>query len=137
MTDNEINHAAQSLRRTGRGFLIVVILLGLGLLFNGYQTLDLEADTRAQIRETQIQSCERTNERVREQNRRLRTQRVALDTSVVVAGLSAPAYERLGIPPTVEAERLLALTADEIRRMRKRLRLLPVVDCQRAFPPLG
>lgn len=133
---SEIERTAKDIKRTGRAFMVVAVLLGLGLLFNANQTRNLSVESREQIRQSQIEGCERSNDRSREVNRRIQTERVALDASVVVAGLSAEAFRRLEVPPTPEAKRLFRLRSDDIRRMRDNLQFLPPTDCESAYPPL-
>lgn len=58
----QTEQSVKSLRRTGRYFIAIAILLGLGLLYNGWRTFDLSLDTKQDIRTTQLESCARGNE---------------------------------------------------------------------------
>lgn len=128
---------ARAVKRTGRGFLIAVVLLGAGIAYNGWQTWTLDRETTRQIHRSQVDGCERSNLRILEANRKTRAARVTLDASIVVAGLSPEAYRRLGVPSTPEADRLAQLGKPDIRELRESLRRLPTVDCRAAYPPLN
>lgn len=132
----EIENTARKLRSTGRLFLAVAILLGLGMLYNGYKTFDLSRDTKADIRASQIQGCQRSNKRVIEQNARIDGQKVVLDAALVVTALSERAYTLLRIPISPEAQRLIRLTPGDIRQLKSQLRPLELTDCRAAYPPL-
>ena len=99
--------------------------------------MSTDRHSRELARNASIEGCERGNDRARESNRRIPGEIVQLDAAVVVAGLSDEAFRALGIPPTVEAARLSHLDPQDIRRIRRNIQLLPITDCDSAYPPVN
>lgn len=58
----QTERSVKSLRKTGRYFIAIAILLGLGLLYNGWRTLEVSADTKTALQSSSIEACERGNE---------------------------------------------------------------------------
>lgn len=134
MSDHDIDKIAQGVRRASRILIGLFILFLIGFTFNFWKTQQVQKHAAEDTRAALIVGCERGNDRAREQNRRLPGERVELDASIVVAGLSGKAFQALQLPPTPEYLRLNSLSPNHIRLIRGSLEELPVVDCPAQYP---
>ena len=135
--------AAQGLRRTGRAFLIVAVLLGLGLLYNGWRTYDLSRETKEQIRASQLEACERGN-----LSRTARVVSLWQDIGTLQADLELVRSQAPFIPiGPLSTWRTAKLDGIDAKRESIRSEIQSVeryaerpnsvrVDCQEQYPPL-
>lgn len=114
------------------GLIIVATIAVIALL----TAISTDRHSRDLARQASIEGCERGNERTRESNRRIPGEIVQLDSAIVVASLSPAAFKALSVPPTPEAVRLSRLAPEDIRQIRGSLKVLPITDCELAYPPV-
>lgn len=140
----EIESTAKKLRRTGRGFLAVAILLGLGMLYNGYRTFDLGKDTKADIRAASLEACERGNEsrvaRIVNYRRDIDGLQadirfVAQFTPVLPADGPLREWSRSKYRAITYKQQAIDSEIDAIARYATSPGS-PVIDCEAAYPPL-
>jgi hypothetical protein len=141
---SETEATVKSLRRTGRYFIAVAVLLGLGLLYNGYRTFDLSKDTKQDIRAASLEACERGNEsrvaRIVNYRRDIDGLQadirfVAQFTPVLPADGPLRDWSRSKHRAITYKQQAIDAEIDAIARYATSPGS-PVIDCEAAYPPL-